>query len=206
MVIREGLRPGGRSARVQESVHSAVKSLLAEMPREAITVAMIAGRAEVTPSTIYRRWGDLPSLLADVAVERFYPDSMPADTGSLKSDLETWAQSYQEEMTSSPGRAMIRDVLAAMESDGSGPACQCADIVRAQVQVIFERAHARSESVPVMHDVLDTVIAPVMYRMLFDNQPLDPAFTRKRVGVLLDALPPVSAPLSAPRKTRAKTA
>jgi AcrR family transcriptional regulator len=202
MVIREGLRPGGRSARVQESVHNAVKSLLAEMSREDITVAMIAARAEVTPSTIYRRWGDLPTLLADVAVERFYPDSMPADTGSLKSDLEAWAQSYQEEMTSSPGRAMIRDVLAAMESDGSGPACQCADIVRAQVQVIFGRAQSRGEAVPAMHEVLDTVIAPVMYRMLFDNQPLDSAFTRKRVAVLLDAFQPVGNP----RKTRPKAA
>lgn len=201
MVVREGLRPGGRSARVQESVHNAVKSLLAEMSRDEITVAMIAGRAEVTPSTIYRRWGDLPTLLADVAVERFYPDSMPADKGSLKSDLESWAQSYQEEMTSSPGRAMIRDVLAAMESDGSGPACQCADIVRAQVAVIFERALSRGEPVPAIHDVLDTVIAPVMYRMLFDNQSLDPAFTRMRVAVLLDAFQPVSSP----RKTRTKT-
>ncbi len=186
MVVREGLRPGGRSARVQESVHNAVKTLLTELSRDEITVAMIAQRADVTPSTIYRRWGDLQSLLADVAVERFYPDSVPADTGSLRSDLESWAQTYQEEMTSSPGRAMIRDVLAAMEADGSGPACQCADIVRAQVQVIFDRALARGEAIPAMHDVLDQVIAPVMYRMLFDNLPLDPGFARHCAGALLD--------------------
>ncbi|MEG2632003.1 MAG: ATP-binding protein, partial [Comamonas sp.] len=59
--------PGGRSARVQESVHSAVRELLEAHERSSVTVPMIAARAGVTPSTIYRRWGDLSALLADVA-------------------------------------------------------------------------------------------------------------------------------------------
>lgn len=117
MAVREGLRLGGRSARVQESVHQAVNALLGEIARDEITVVQVAARAGVTPSTIYRRWGDLPTLLADVAVKRFYPDTGPADTGSLRNDLETWAQSYQEEMSSAPGRAMTRDVLAGMSAE-----------------------------------------------------------------------------------------
>jgi AcrR family transcriptional regulator len=138
MAVREGLRPGGRSARIQESVHRAVVALLAEMPRDDITVPMVAARAEVTPSTIYRRWGDLQTLLADVAVDRFYPDSDPEDTGSLRTDLEAWAQAYQEEMSSAPGRAMVRDVLAGINVDGSGPASQCAGIAASRRQ-----AHTR---------------------------------------------------------------
>jgi AcrR family transcriptional regulator len=187
MAAREGLRPGGRSARVQESVHQAVNALLAEMPRDEITVAQAAARARVTPSTIYRRWGDLQTLLADVAVKRFYPDTGPADTGSLQNDLETWAQAYQEEMSSTLGRAMMRDVLAGMNADGSGPACQCAAITRSQLQMILNRAIERGESPPDVHDVMDSVVAPLMYRLLFDDVPIDPAFARTRMAMLLDA-------------------
>jgi AcrR family transcriptional regulator len=186
MAAREGLRPGGRSARVQESVHHAVNALLAEMPREDLTVPQVAARAGVTPSTIYRRWGDLQTLLADVAVQRFYPDNGPADTGALQSDLETWAQGYQEEMSSAPGRAMTRDVLAGTSADGRTPACQCAAITRSQVQMILDRAIARGESPPDVHAVMDCVVAPIMYRLLFDDTPIDPAFARTRVAMLLD--------------------
>ena len=48
MAIKEGLRPGGRSARVQESVHSAVRELLEAHERSSVTVPMIAARAGVT--------------------------------------------------------------------------------------------------------------------------------------------------------------
>lgn len=186
MATREGLRPGGRSARVQESVHAAVNALLNEMQRDEVTVPQVATRAGVTPSTIYRRWGDLQTLLADVAVQRFYPDVEPVDAGSLKGDLEVWAQGYQEEMSSAPGRAMTRDVLAGMDADGGGPACQCCSITRQHVQIILDRAIARGESVPDAETVLNYVSAPVMYRLLFDDVALDPSFARMRVTALLE--------------------
>ncbi len=48
---------------------------MAERPEEELTIAMIAARADVTPSTIYRRWSSLSQLLNDVAGERFVPIS-----------------------------------------------------------------------------------------------------------------------------------
>ena len=185
MATREGLRPGGRSARVQESVHAAVNVLLEEMPRHDVTVPQIAARAGVTPSTIYRRWGDLHTLLADVAVQRFYPDAEPADMGSLQEDLEMWAQGYQEEMASAPGRALTRDVLAGMDETGYGPAVRCCTISRAHVQVILDRAMARGEWVPSADAVMNDIAAPVMYRLLFDAVPLENDFARTRVVTLL---------------------
>src|ERR1700712_1163318 len=86
-MAREMVRQGGRSARIQQAVHSAVRDLLAEADRAAINVPLIAERARVTPSTIYRRWGDVSQLLADVAAERLRPIAEPDDTGSLKGDL-----------------------------------------------------------------------------------------------------------------------
>lgn len=42
-------------------------------------------------------------LLADVAPARMRPDSEPANTGSLRGDLQAWAEHYLDEMNSSRG-------------------------------------------------------------------------------------------------------
>lgn len=164
-----GSRPGGRSARVQAAVHAAVKSLQAEAGRGELTVPAVAERAKVTPSTIYRRWGDLASLLADVAVERIRPDGPPAETGSAKGDLAAWAEQYAEEMSSSVGQELMRDILAA-RSQPDNPA-RCCNLVREQIDIIGERAKASNEVFPDTETVLDVVVAPIVYRSLFVDPP-----------------------------------
>src|SRR5580692_11267881 len=112
LAVKERIRVGGRSARIQNAVHQAVKKLGASTGRDDLTVQQIAAEAGVTPSTIYRRWGDLPSLLADVAVERLRPISDPEDTGAVMSDLRVFIEQFVEEMSSAVGRALIRDVFS----------------------------------------------------------------------------------------------
>ncbi|WP_295525318.1 TetR/AcrR family transcriptional regulator [uncultured Pseudacidovorax sp.] len=167
---RTGPRPGGRSARVQEAVHRAVRELAAEHAREALTVPMVAARAGVTPSTIYRRWGDLAELLADVSVERMRPDGEPADTGALRGDLLAWAEQYNEEMSSQVGRAMLRDVLG-VQSPDARPSCRCADFIALQIGVLLGRAQARGEAAPAVERVMDTLVAPLLFHLLFTAAP-----------------------------------
>ena len=116
-MAREMVRQGGRSARIQEAVHRATQALINEVGRGEINVPMIAERAGVTPSTVYRRWGDLTQLLADVAAERLRPVADPDDTGSLAGDLRAFVLQYAEEMGSPVGRALMRDVLAETDSE-----------------------------------------------------------------------------------------
>ncbi|MER1941614.1 TetR/AcrR family transcriptional regulator [Castellaniella sp. FW104-16D08] len=170
MAIREGSRPGGRSARVQESVHQAVRDLLAEHGSPNFTVPIIAARAGVTASTIYRRWGDLSQLLADVAVERLRPDGEPLDTGHVEADLRAWAEQFFEEMTSAPGRAMVRDVMACAAQGGWQS--QCSSYTQTQIQIILDRAARRGERAPDLELIMDRFVAPVMYRILFQSKPL----------------------------------
>ncbi|MEV5546803.1 TetR/AcrR family transcriptional regulator [Streptomyces sp. NPDC052309] len=177
------VRPGGRSARVQASVHAAVRELEAEAGREALTVPLVAARAGVTPSTIYRRWGDLQELLSDVAVERLRPETEPQDTGSLRSDLEAWAEQFLEEMSAPAGRAYIRDALLG-DPDGSN-AGQCSAYAAEQIGVILDRAAGREEKAPGVDTVLDRVVAPMMYRILFRPQGLDTAYARRLVAGLV---------------------
>ncbi|MFE4212480.1 TetR/AcrR family transcriptional regulator [Streptomyces sp. NPDC048511] len=158
-------RPGGRSARVQEAVHAAVRELVGEVGRDAVTVPMVAARAGVTPSTIYRRWGDLQELLSDVAVERLRPETDPADLGSLRADLDAWAEQFLDEMASPSGRAYIRDALLG-DPDGSN-AGRCSAYAAEQIDAVLNRAAGRGEPVPDTERVIDRVVAPIMYRILF---------------------------------------
>jgi AcrR family transcriptional regulator len=165
MAIKEGIRTGGRSARVQESIHGAVHELLREHDRSALSVPMIAARASVTPTTIYRRWGDLTTLLADAAVQRLRPDE-PVDCGTLRDDLRTWTEVYLEELDSAPGREMMRDVVASSAATCSG---KCARITRDQLQIMIDRAQARGEPAPDADLLIDVVVAPMIYRILYDE-------------------------------------
>ncbi|MFE6779552.1 TetR/AcrR family transcriptional regulator [Streptomyces sp. NPDC057702] len=176
-------RPGGRSARVQAAVHEAVRALEAERGRAALSVPAIAARAGVTPSTVYRRWGDLQELLSDVAVERLRPEEPPLDRGGLSADLTAWAQQFLEEMGSPSGRAYIRDALLG-DPDG-GNAGQCSAYAATQIELILARARERGEAAPALDTVLDHLVAPMMYRILFRPGPLTAAYAEQLTHALL---------------------
>jgi AcrR family transcriptional regulator len=180
------VRPGGRSARIQQSVHAAVRELLEEVGRDALTVPMVAARAGVTPSTIYRRWGNLQELLSDVAVERLRPESEPPDLGGLRADLDAWAEQFLDEMASPSGRAYIRDALLG-DPDGAN-AGQCSAYAAKQIDTVLARAVQRGEPVPETELVIDRVVAPIMYRILFRPGRLDAAYARELVTNALRAV------------------
>ncbi|WP_369368310.1 TetR/AcrR family transcriptional regulator [Streptomyces sp. CG4] len=184
MSRKQMVRPGGRSARVQAAVHTAVRALMSEVGRDALTVPLVAQRAGVTPSTIYRRWGDLQELLSDVAVERLRPETAPQDLGDLRADLTAWAEQFLDEMASPPGRAYLRDALLG-NPDGSN-AGQCSAYAAEQIEVILARAADRAERAPGVETVMDRVVAPLVYRILFRPADLDTAYARDLVTGLLD--------------------
>jgi AcrR family transcriptional regulator len=131
-------------------------------------VPRIAAAAGVTPSTIYRRRGTLGELFADVAVERLRPESDPIDTGNGCADLEAWAEQYADEMSSAPGRGLIRDVLAAAQANCAQRYCSFS---REQIAIIAERAAVRGEIFLDPEPVLDGVVSPMIYRILFGEAP-----------------------------------
>jgi AcrR family transcriptional regulator len=173
-MAREMIRQGGRSARIQEAVHQATQDLLKEVGRGEINVPMIAERAGVTPSTVYRRWGDLAQLLADAAAERLRPVAEPDDTGSLSGDLRAFVQQYAEEMASPIGRALLRDVLAEKESDFA--AVRCCAYTTDHLQTLNRRALKRGEAGFPVDEAIDILIAPICYRILFSNGDASPEY------------------------------
>lgn len=178
VTVKERVRIGGRSARIQQAVHDAVRKLDAFSTRNQITVPQIAAEAGVTPSTIYRRWGDLSALLADVAVERLRPIADPDDTGSIEGDLRAFIEQYAEEMSSPVGLALMRDVLA---TTGQGQPGACAGFTCDHLTTINERAKARGEQPFDIDEVIDHVVAPIVYRTLFSDEMPTAAYCRQLV-------------------------
>ena len=169
MAVRERVRVGGRSARIQSAVHDAVKRLGADTHRDELTVPQIAAVAGVTPSTIYRRWGDLSALLADVAVQRLRPISDPEDTGAITTDLRAFIEQFMEEMSSPVGRALVRDVFS---QSGETYPVQCAGFTHEHLATIASRAKARGETPFDIDEVIDHVVAPIVYHILYGNREL----------------------------------
>ncbi len=195
--VRERIRVGGRSARIQAAVHAAVKRLGAIAGRDQLTVPQIAAEAGVTPSTIYRRWGDLAALLADVAVERLRPITDPEDTGAVRSDLRLFIEQYLEEMSSPVGRSLIRDVFS---STGEAFPVQCCGFTREHLATIVARAKARGETPFEIDEVIDHVVAPIVYHILYGDREPTLAYCHS----LLDRLQSLPQPVVASQRVAAK--
>lgn len=158
-------RPGGRAARVQQAVHEAVRALQAESPRQELTIPNIAMLAGVAPSTVYRRWGGLNALLADVAAARLRPEG-PPDTGSVRGDLTAWAEQYLEESASPTGRRFLSDLISGGPDRSS--ALRAGSYARERVELMLDRGRQRGEDVPRVQEVIDLLLAPIVYQLLFE--------------------------------------
>jgi AcrR family transcriptional regulator len=174
-------RPGGRSARVRAAVHRAVEELIGAESAETLTIPAVAARAGVHPTTVYRRWGSVAQLLADVATSRFSGDVVVPDTGSLAGDLERWMDDVATDLADP-------DVLALMRATiGSGPegGCACTVDRHDQLRAIIERERARGGKVPELERAVDLLLGPLYYRAIFSARPASGEWARGLVAALL---------------------
>lgn len=180
-------RPGGRSARVGAQVHQAVTDLIRERGYGNFTVGEVAARAGVADTTVYRRWGSLETLLAEVALSRLNSRSPMPDTGTLAGDLRTYAAQVAREITGPDGPALLHLAVALSASGEQGR--QAGDALRAertrQMQSMLDRARERGEDAPDVLGVLDHVLAPMYIRVLFGVGPLTPEYIDGLVDRLL---------------------
>jgi AcrR family transcriptional regulator len=175
-------RPGGRSARIRAAVHRAVEELLAEDRSEPMTIPVVAARAGVHPTTVYRRWRSLAALLADVASSRFSGDIVVPDTGTLRGDLERWVTDVATDLADPDVLAIMRAAVGAGGQEG-GSAC-VADR-HAQLTAMLERERARGGAVPDRERAADALLGPLYYRAIFTDKPVEADWARALVAALL---------------------
>lgn len=180
-----GRRTGGRSARVKESVHTAVVDLLTEGSLD-ISIADVARRAGVNPTSIYRRWGCRERLIMDAAVTRLLDSAPMPDTGSLRGDLTSWADAVEEQIARPDGQVLVRALIATLPGDPGAARTRMEFLERrlADLQTVLDRAAERGERPPSAHRVIEAVIAPLYMNVLFGGQ-APGGYGRGLVGRLL---------------------
>jgi len=177
-------RPGGRSARVRAAVHRAVEELLADGVGEGLTIPVVAARAGVHPTTLYRRWGSVADLLADVAASRFTGDLVVPDTGSLAGDLQRWVGDVATDVADPESLALMRASVGVAGAEGG---CACVADRHAQLAAMLDREHARTGRVLNVEHVADRLLGPVYYRALFTPAPGGTEWAQSLVADLLKA-------------------
>lgn len=175
-------RPGGRSARIRAAVYVATQELLLEMQADALTVPIVAARAGVHPTTVYRRWGSVGELLADVTANRLSGDVVVPDTGSLREDLERWAADVAVDLADPDTTALMRASVGTNRPEGS---TACTADRRQQLDAILGRERERGGEAPSTDRAADLLLGPLYYRAIFRNEPAGAPWARALVGELL---------------------
>ena len=185
-------RPGGRSARVREDVLKATLEELAEGGYSALSLESVAKRAGVHKTTLYRRWGKREALVLEAMLERVGEGVPVPDTGSLRQDLLELARGAAATASSPEGEAVTRAVAGESPYDaGLAKAARSFWAERLALDaVIVERAIARGEAAKGTDavEVIESVIAPIYFRLLATGEPLEPAFIEGVVDRVADGL------------------
>ena len=168
------VRPGGRTARTRATVMAAVIEELSEHGYAGTRLERVAARAGVAKTTIYRRWGSLEGLLADLMAEQAAQEIPVPDEGDLGSDLRALARDAVASVRDPAVRAALASIVAAAVQ---GPAAR--EVLTrflagrtATMTVIVDRAVRRGE-VPAGTDaagIIRTVTALIYYRLFIAGE------------------------------------
>jgi AcrR family transcriptional regulator len=185
-------RPGGRTAAVRGAVLRAAADLLIEDGLEGIELTAVAQRAGVGKSTVYRRWGSVPGLVADLLVDMADTSSPRPSTGALRTDLLAQAKLVRRTLSDGRQGRLFKAIIAAATCDAV-TAKALADFYRKridEVSPVVVDAVTRGEAPPGTDpaEVIRQLSAPLYYRFVTDTQPLTAADAERAVAVTMAAV------------------
>ena len=201
-LVTDGDIPGGPAKKgrpfsdaTERAILAATAQLLEEKGLADISIEEVATRARVGKASVYRRWPSKGTLALDAFEAEFIACQPPPDTGSLRGDLTAALRVWVRTVNDTPMGRTLRGLIAEVQRDPAlreiwrerfvGP-------VRAQHRLIVERAMARGEISPTTDPeiVLDLAFGAGYHRLLNGHAPLDDAFVKQVVTVLLAATGP----------------
>jgi AcrR family transcriptional regulator len=185
-------RTGGRSALVLAAIKSAVEDLVAEQGAERVTVPLVAERAGVNHSTIYRRWGDAQTMINDLATYRLDPGRDLPASGDLRADLTAWAQEIVRHYRAPVRAALLRAGAASAGEQES----DCLRDRRAEATALVGSLPAPAGLTD--DDVLNHIVAPIIYRTIFLPWTLTDSTAADLVDALLRTTPAAEPATTAP--------
>ena len=142
-----------------------------------LTIEEVASTAQAGKQTVYRHFGSKARLALE-AFAHIMNQAVPADTGSLNTDLQAFLLQRVERIDFTKKRQMLSGLLAEAQSDPDFAACFRQTYVQAHrrpVRTIFRRAIARGEVDPESNIELhvDLLFGPWLYRLLATGDSID---------------------------------
>lgn len=177
---------------MRAAVLTAAAGLLAENGLHGLDLTAVADRAGVGKTTVYRRWGSVPALVADLLVDMAETSTARPTTGTLRGDLLSVARLIQRTLADRRQGPLFKAVIAAATCD-TATAAALAGFYRtrlAELGPIVEDAVERGEAPAGTNaaDVIRHVSAPLYYRLLTDATPPRPRDAERAVGATLAAV------------------
>ncbi|MGF6888548.1 AcrR family transcriptional regulator [Nocardia sp. GAS34] len=188
------VRAGGRTARVRAAVLEAALEELAADGYATLSIERIAERSGVHKTTIYRRWQSKEAVLADAVgdlVETLFPIQT---TGVIDHDLQVFARALAD-LLSSDSPIVIGAVRALFSDAAHDPRiaelkrnlyARRYDEARAIVRAAIERSDLPSDTDT--RELVGLISAPIYYRFLVTQEPLDHAVADRAAATALIAV------------------
>ncbi len=164
-------RPGRpRDTRRDEDILAAVLRLLDDTSYSELTIAAIARSAGVGKPTLYLRWPNKASVVADAVVRVMSADPFP-DLGNVRSDLVAGVREMIHRFATTAAGRVLPGLIADLHDD---PALLAAfderyfQPRRRSVRAALQRGVERGELVAdIDHDLaVDMLVGPVYYGLL----------------------------------------
>jgi AcrR family transcriptional regulator len=185
-------RPGGRSARVRAAVLHAAFDELGETGYAGFSMEAVARRSGVHKTTIYRRWPTREALVIDALDSRSDRYSPLPASGSVRGDLRAFGLDVFGKLSSRPGKAMLKSLVAAVDESPEVLA-KVLSFWRERLDVgaaVVARGIARGELPPSTDAdlLIEGLLAPIYLRVLLSGQPVTGAFLDQLIDMLLDGV------------------
>lgn len=165
---------------VLSAIKTAVEELVAERGSERVTIPMVAERAGVNPTSVYRRWGDASTMINDIATYRLDPGRPLPKGDDLRTLLTEWADEIIRHYSDPVHAAILRGGAASAGQSQS----DCLRNRRAEAGMLVQQA----APVPgiTVERVIDHIVAPIVYRVIFIPDSLDETLAPRLVAELFD--------------------
>jgi AcrR family transcriptional regulator len=176
-------RPRGRSTRVKNAVFDAVEALLNERQGEIPSMLEIAERSAVNKTSLYRRWGDIRNLMADVAIERLMREEPIPTSGSVHDNLVTWAMSIARALGNQHSLSLMRVMTMTPQALTEERDIMKTPIGRRleELNQMLDAGRRRGEAVPSAELIVEIVLAPLYMQALFTGSVQTVESTTRRV-------------------------
>ncbi|WP_293077921.1 TetR/AcrR family transcriptional regulator [Moorena sp. SIO3H5] len=167
----------------------AALELLSEVGFEAMSIEVIAARAGVGKTTIYRRYSSKDQLVAD-AIESIREEVLIPDTGNLWSDIDALIENAAQITLTPLGKQTVAMIIGSASSNPGFAQIYWEKYLqprRKSFAVIIERAKTRNE-IPTDLDsdlVFDTMSGIMLYALIFPPRESWTTYVRRALSLLL---------------------